>query len=155
MSREPVETGFPRHRARRLRGSEGLRRMVRETRVTVDDLVYPLFVAPGTGLKREIASMPGNFHWSVDRLPAEMEEIARLGIPAVLLFGLPESKDAVGSEAYAESGVVQRAVRAIKTAAPELPGITDGCLCEYTSHGHCGVVRDERVLNDPTLELLA
>ena len=155
MPDKPAVSGFPILRARRLRGSEGLRRMVRETRVTVDDLVYPLFVAPGTGLKREIASMPGNFHWSVDRLPAEMEEIARLGIPAVLLFGLPESKDAVGSEAYAESGVVQRAVRAIKTAAPELLVITDVCLCEYTSHGHCGVVRGGRVLNDPTLELLA
>src|SRR5438128_7086989 len=106
MSREPVETGFPQQRARRLRGSEGLRRMVRETRVTVDDLVYPLFIAPGTGLKREIASMPGNFHWSVDRVAAEAEEIAALGIPAVLLFGLPEAKDAAGSEAYADTGVV-------------------------------------------------
>jgi porphobilinogen synthase len=155
MSREAGEGRFPTLRPRRLRGSEGLRRMVRETRVTTDDLAYPLFVAPGTGLKREIASMPGNFHWSVDRLPAEMEEIAALGIPAVLLFGLPEAKDAVGSEAYAESGVVQQAVRAIKAAVPELLVITDVCLCEYTSHGHCGVVRDGRVLNDPTLELLA
>jgi porphobilinogen synthase len=129
--------------------------MVRETRVTVDDLVYPLFVAPGTGLKREIPSMPGNYHWSVDRLPGEVEEIAALGIPAVLLFGLPETKDPTGSEAYAERGVVQQAVRAIKAAVPELLVITDVCLCEYTSHGHCGVVRDGRVLNDPTLELLA
>jgi porphobilinogen synthase len=129
--------------------------MVRETRVTVDDLVYPLFVSAGAGLKREIPSMPGNFHWSVDRLPAEVEEIAALGIPAVLLFGLPEAKDPTGSEAYAERGVVQQAVRAIKAAAPELLVITDVCLCEYTSHGHCGVVRDGRVLNDPTLELLA
>ena len=129
--------------------------MVRETHVTTDDLVYPLFVAPGTGLKREIPSMPGNFHWSVDRLAAEVEEIAGLGIPAVLLFGLPESKDAVGSGAYAEAGIVQAAVRAIKAAVPELLVMTDVCLCEYTSHGHCGVVREGRVLNDPTLELLA
>src|SRR5947209_2389849 len=155
MSTKQVETRFPTLRPRRLRGSEGLRRMVRETHVTVDDLVYPLFVAPGTGLKREIASMPGNFHWSVERVAAEAEEIAALGIPAVLLFGLPEAKDAAGSEAYAEAGVVQAAVRAIKSAVPELLVITDVCLCEYTSHGHCGVVRDGRVLNDPTLELLA
>jgi porphobilinogen synthase len=155
MSTDWEGSGLPRTRPRRLRGSEGLRRMVRETRVTVDDLVYPLFVAPGRGLKREIASMPGNFHWSVDRLPAEAEEIANLGIPALLLFGLPEAKDAVGSEASAETGVVQQAVRAIKAAVPELLVITDVCLCEYTSHGHCGVVRDARVLNDPTLELLA
>src|SRR5436309_12085466 len=155
MPDKPAVSGFPILRARRLRGSEGLRRMVRETRVTVDDLVYPLFVAPGTGLKREIPSMPGNFHWSVDRLPAEMEEIAALGIPAVLLFGLPESKDPVGSGAYAAAGIVQAAVRAIKAAVPELLVITDVCLCEYTSHGHCGVVRETQVLNDPTLELLA
>src|SRR5437764_10497940 len=105
MWTKPAEAGFLQQRPRRLRGSEGLRRMVRETRVTVDDLVYPLFVAPGTGLKREIPSMPGNFHWSVDRLPAEVEEVAVLGIPAVLLFGLPEAKDPTGSEAYAERGV--------------------------------------------------
>src|SRR5947199_1100113 len=134
MSTRPGETGFPRQRPRRLRGSERLRRMVRETRVTVDDLVYPLFVAPGTGLKREIPSMPGNFHWSVDRLAAEVEEIAALGIPAVLLFGLPEAKDPAGSEAYAERGVVQQAVRAIKAATPELLVLTDVCLCQYTDH---------------------
>src|SRR5947199_1272346 len=139
MSTRPGETGFPRQRPRRLRGSERLRRMVRETEVTTDGLVYPMFVAPGTGLKREIPSMPGNFHWSVDRLPAEVEEIAGLGIPAVLLFGLPESKDPVGSGAYADTGIVQAAVRAIKAAVPDLLVITDVCLCEYTSHGHCGV----------------
>src|SRR5438552_1189959 len=155
MFSKPGEAGFPQLRPRRLRGSERLRRMVRETQVTTDDLVYPMFVAPGTGLKREIPSMPGNFHWSLDRLPAEVEEIAALGIPAVLLFGLPEAKDAVGSGAYAEAGVVQSAVRAIKAAVPELLVITDVCLCEHTSHGHCGVIRDDRVLNDPTLELLA
>jgi porphobilinogen synthase len=155
MAAERPRSSFPRTRPRRLRGSTALRRMVRETRVSVDDLIYPLFVAPGRDVKHEIASMPGNFHWSVDRLPAEMEEIAGLGIPAVLLFGLPEEKDAVGSGAYAEAGVVQQAVRAIKAAAPELLVITDLCLCEYTSHGHCGVTRDGEVLNDPTLELLA
>jgi porphobilinogen synthase len=155
MAAERPRSSFPRTRPRRLRGSTTLRRMVRETRVSVDDLIYPLFVAPGRDVKHEIASMPGNFHWSVDRLPAEMEEIAGLGIPAVLLFGLPEEKDAVGSGAYAEAGVVQQAVRAIKAAAPELLVITDLCLCEYTSHGHCGVTRDGEVLNDPTLELLA
>src|SRR5436305_12926714 len=155
MSTRPGDAGFPRQRPRRLRGSEQLRRMVRETQVTTDDLVYPMFVAYGTELKREIPSMPGNCHWSVDRLPVEIEEIAALDIPAVLLFGLPESKDAAGSGAYAEAGVVQAAVRAIKAAVPELLVITDVCLCEYTSHGHCGVVRDGRVLNDPTRELLA
>src|SRR4051794_9557243 len=155
MAREAVEARFPVLRPRRLRGSETLRRMVRETRVTTDDLVYPLFVATGRGVKREIGSMPGNFHWSVDRLTEEVEEIAALGIPAVLLFGLPETKDPVGSGAYAEAGGVQEAVRAIKAAAPDLLVITDVCLCEYTSHGHCGVVREGRVLNDPTLELLA
>jgi porphobilinogen synthase len=155
MPIEPRESGFPHWRPRRLRGSVPLRRMVRETQVTTDDLVYPLFVVTGRDVRREIPSMPGNFHWSLDRLPAEMEEIASLGIPAVLLFGLPESKDPAGSGAYAEAGVVQEAVRAIKQAVPELLVITDVCLCEYTSHGHCGVVREGRVLNDPTLELLA
>src|SRR5687768_16243694 len=114
MPTERPRPGFPTIRPRRLRGSETLRRMVRETWVTVDDLIYPLFVAPGRDVKREIASMPGNFHWSVDRLAAEVVEVAGLGIPAVLLFGLPETKDAVGSGAYAEAGVVQQAVRAIK-----------------------------------------
>jgi porphobilinogen synthase len=129
--------------------------MVRETHVSASDLVYPLFVVTGNGIRNEIPSMPDNFHWSLDRLPAEVEEIASLGIPAVLLFGLPESKDAVGSGAYAVSGIVQEAVRVIKRAVPELLVITDVCLCEYTSHGHCGIVREGRVLNDPTLELLA
>ncbi len=155
MAQQPVGARFPFIRPRRLRGSSALRRMVRETHVTTDDLVYPLFAAAGRGVKREIGSMPGNFHWSVDRLVGEAEEIAALGIPAVLLFGLPESKDPAGSGAYADDGVVQEAVRAIKAAVPELLVITDVCLCEYTSHGHCGVVREGRVLNDPTLELLA
>jgi porphobilinogen synthase len=155
VSAERPQSGFPLSRPRRLRGRETLRRMVRETTVTVDDLIYPMFVAPGRDVKHEIASMPGNYHWSVDWLPAEVEEVAGLGVPAVLLFGLPETKDAVGSGAYAEEGVVQQAVRAIKAAVPEVLVITDVCLCEYTSHGHCGIVRDGDVLNDPTLELLA
>jgi len=129
--------------------------MVRETALSVDDLIYPLFVAPGLNVKDEILSMPGNYRWSIDRLPAEMEEIATLGIPAVLLFGIPEAKDEVGSEGYADDGIVQQAVRKIEEAVPELIVITDVCLCEYTSHGHCGVIHDGEVQNDPTLRLLA
>jgi len=129
--------------------------MVRETALSVDDLIYPLFVAPGLKVKDEILSMPGNYRWSIDRLPAEMEEIATLGIPAVLLFGIPEAKDEVGSEGYADDGIVQQAVRKIEEAVPELIVITDVCLCEYTSHGHCGVIHDGEVQNDPTLRLLA
>lgn len=146
---------FPAHRPRRLRGSEALRRMVRETTLDAGDLIYPLFVTHARGEPREIASMPGNFHWPPDRIAVEAEAVAALGIPAVLLFGLPPEKDAAGSGAYAEHGVVQEAVRAIKAAVPELVVITDVCLCEYTDHGHCGVVQSGRVLNDPTLELLA
>jgi len=129
--------------------------MVRETALSVDDLIYPLFVAPGLNVKDEILSMPGNYRWSIDRLPAEMEEIATLGIPAVLLFGIPEAKDEVGSEGYADDGIVQQAVRKIEEAVPELIVITDVCLCENTSHGHCGVIHDGEVQNDPTLRLLA
>ncbi|MEW6034849.1 MAG: porphobilinogen synthase [Chloroflexota bacterium] len=142
-------------RPRRLRRSEGLRRMVRETEVRVNDLVCPLFVVPGKGVRREVGSLPGNFHLSVDVLPQEAEGLLKLGIPAVLLFGLPESKDEMGSGAYAEDGVVQQAVPALKRALPELVVITDVCLCEYTSHGHCGVVIDGHVDNDRTLELVA
>lgn len=146
---------FPTARMRRLRASEATRRLVRETHVSVDDLVYPLFVAEGTGLRREIAAMPGNFQWSVDQLPAVIDEVSALGVPAVLLFGIPDDKDALGSQAYAAEGIVQRAVRAIKQANPQLLVVTDVCLCEYTSHGHCGVVdADGSLLNDPTLELL-
>ncbi|MBI3920794.1 MAG: porphobilinogen synthase [Armatimonadetes bacterium] len=151
MSSEP----FPVTRMRRLRRTENLRRMVRETTLSVDDLIYPLFVTQRAEVKEEIASMPGNYRWSVDLLPTEMEAIAALGIPAVLLFGIPETKDEVGSGAYAENGVVQEAVRAIKKAVPDLVVITDVCLCEYTSHGHCGVIQNGEVRNDPTLELLA
>ncbi|MBI4187460.1 MAG: porphobilinogen synthase [Chloroflexi bacterium] len=147
--------GFPQLRLRRLRRTESLRRLVRETSLDVSDLVYPLFVIEGRGDKQEIASMPGMFRFPVDRLPGEAEEIARLGIPAVLLFGIPEHKDEVGSAAYDPDGVIQQATRAIKQAAPDLLVITDICLCEYTSHGHCGVVVDGYVDNDRTLSLLA
>jgi len=131
--------------------------MVRETRVSVDDFIYPLFVAPGSELRREISSMPGNYHLSVDMLAPEVEEIVELGIPGVILFGLPERKDPIGSEGYAQDGVVQQAVREIKRlAGDELVVITDVCLCEYTDHGHCGVVDAEgNVVNDATLDLLA
>jgi porphobilinogen synthase len=147
--------GFPITRMRRLRSSEALRGMVRETRLSAADLVMPLFVRPGKDIAREIASMPGQFQLSVDRLVAECREIAALGIPAVLLFGIPSAKDARGSEGYAANGIVQRAVRAIKKALPDLVVITDVCLCEYTDHGHCGLVARGHVDNDATLELLA
>jgi porphobilinogen synthase len=142
-------------RFRRLRRSEALRGLVRETRLSPADFVYPLFVAHGHDLRQEIESMPGQYHLSVHGLAAEAEELRALGIPAVLLFGLPAAKDEEGSEAYADDGIVQEAVRAFKRAAPELVVITDVCLCEYTSHGHCGVVVDGEVDNDRTLELLA
>ncbi len=142
-------------RFRRLRRSQGLRGLVRETRLSPEDFVYPLFVTHGDNVRREIESMPGQYQLSVDQLPAEAEELRSLGIPAVLLFGLPAAKDDVGSEAYDPDGIVQRAVRALKRAAPDLVVITDVCLCEYTSHGHCGVVVDGQVDNDQTLPLLA
>lgn len=129
--------------------------MVRETSVSVDDFILPLFVCPGTEVKREIRSMPGNYQLSIDQLVEECRGVADLGIPAVILFGIPERKDEVGSEGYAAHGIVQRAVRALKRDVPDLFVITDVCLCEYTSHGHCGVIRDGDVDNDPTLELLA
>ncbi|MHC4480790.1 MAG: porphobilinogen synthase [Planctomycetota bacterium] len=142
-------------RFRRLRRSEALRGLVRETRLGPHDFVYPLFVTHGDNVRREIESMPGQYQLSLDQLPAEAEELRSLGIPAVLLFGLPASKDDVGSEAYDPDGIVQRGVRALKQAAPDLVVITDVCLCEYTSHGHCGVVVDGEVDNDQTLPLLA
>ncbi|MFA0731256.1 MAG: hypothetical protein LKKZDAJK_000032 [Candidatus Fervidibacter sp.] len=150
---------FPIVRMRRLRRTETLRRMVRETTLTVHDLIYPMFVVPGEKRRQEVASMPGVFRVSVDELVRDAEEVARLGIPAVLLFGIPERKDEWGSEAYDENGIIQRAVRALKRAVPDLVVITDVCLCEYTSHGHCGVVRETpngfEVDNDATLKLLA
>ena len=149
---------FPLHRPRRLRRSETLRRLTRETRLHVDQLVYPLFATAGRGVRQEVRSMPGVFQCSIDRLADEAREVADLGIPAVLLFGLPESKDEAGSGAFAADGVVQQAAGAIKRAIPDLVVIADTCLCEYTSHGHCGVLTgpaDPDVQNDPTLELLA
>ncbi|MBE0446843.1 MAG: porphobilinogen synthase [Actinobacteria bacterium] len=146
---------FPAHRLRRLRKNENFRRMVREATLSVDDLIYPLFAAPGEDLKKEISSMPGNYQLSIDLIVEEAKEVKGLGIPAVLLFGIPETKDEAGSGAYDEEGIVQRAIRAIKKEVPGLLVVTDVCLCEYTSHGHCGIVRDGEVLNDITLELLA
>ncbi len=146
---------FPQQRPRRLRRSEMIRRMVRETILQVDDLIMPLFVVRGRGIRKEIPPMPGNYQLSVDQLIIEVKEIAALGIPAVLLFGIPEQKDAVGSEAYAKEGIIQQAVRAIKDSVSDLLVITDTCLCDYTSHGHCGVVEEGTVKNDPTLKLLA
>ena len=146
---------FPQLRSRRLRRTEALRALFRENQVDIGDLVYPLFVVEGSGIKQEIPSMPNIFHFSVDQLPREVEEIARLTIPAIILFGIPEYKDEVGSSAYHPEGIIQRAIRTIKQSVPELLVVTDVCLCEYTSHGHCGVVVDGYVDNDQTLPLLA
>ncbi len=147
---------FPIDRPRRLRRREVLRRMVRETSVRVDNLIHPLFVVPGAGVSREVASMPGVFQRSVDLLVKDAHEVAALGVPAVLLFGVPAAndKDAVGSEASSDDGIVPRAVRALKEQVPELAVITDVCLCEYTDHGHCGIVENGHVLNDATLDRL-
>ncbi len=146
---------FPIHRPRRLRRTEALRQMVAETRLSARSLVYPLFVCPGSGVKEEIRSMPGNFRWSVDLLVEECKSAYDAGVPAVILFGIPEKKDELGCGAYDPDGIVQRAVRAVKKALPELIVICDLCLDEYTSHGHCGLVKDGEVDNDSTLELLA
>ena len=145
---------FPVHRPRRLRGSGTLRRMLRETVLTVDDLIYPMFVTFGSGVKKPISSMPGSFQESVDEIVKSTREIFSLGIPAIVLFGIPEEKDDIGSGAYDPRGVVQEAVKAIKDSTPELVVITDVCMCEYTSHGHCGIVQDGDVHNDATVELL-
>ena len=143
-------------RPRRLRRTENLRRLVRETRLSPDQFIYPLFVAHGRNVKREIEAMPGAYQWSVDAVAEEAKAISDLGLPAVLLFGIPEDKDEEGSGAFNPKGVVQEATRAIKAAAPDLLVITDVCLCEYTSHGHCGIVDESgQVLNDPTLEVIA
>ena len=146
---------FPKIRMRRLRSSESMRRLVRQTSLSVDDLVYPLFVREGKGLKEPIKSMTDCFHFSPDTIAAEADEVAELGIPAVLLFGLPGKKDDTGSEAWAEDGVVQHAIGEIKKAVPQLLVITDICLCAYTSHGHCGVIKDGKIDNDSTCELLS
>ncbi|OLC30615.1 MAG: delta-aminolevulinic acid dehydratase [Candidatus Rokubacteria bacterium 13_1_40CM_4_69_5] len=147
--------GQPVFRPRRLREKPLLRKLVRETRLGVDDLVYPVFAVHGRGIRDPIASMPGQCRLSVDELLKDAKDVAGMGIPALLLFGLPDEKDPRGSEAYAEDGIVQQAVRAVKDTVPDLLVVTDVCLCQYTSHGHCGVVEDGAVRNDPTLELLA
>jgi porphobilinogen synthase len=143
------------HRPRRLRRNPNLRSLVRETRLTPDNFVLPLFVCPGDAVRREISSMPGVFNLSVDEVTKEAEAAYETGVRSIILFGLPESKDELASGAYAEDGIVQRATRAIRRATPDLTIIADTCLCEYTSHGHCGVVRGGEVLNDESLELLA
>jgi porphobilinogen synthase len=146
---------FPSHRPRRLRRTAALRNMVRETRLGIEGFIYPMFVCPGAKVRREVSSMPGIFQQSVDHAVEECREVAGLGIPAIILFGLPEKKDAAGSEAYSPDGAVQLAIAAIRKAVPGMVIISDVCLCEYTSHGHCGVVEGEEILNDPTLDLLA
>ncbi len=146
---------FPEYRPRRMRANENLRRMIRETCLTVDDLVYPLFVTEGKEVRNPVGSMPGVCQLSIDTLLVEIAEVVGLGIPAVILFGIPSKKDERGSEAYAQSGIIQEAVRAIKDTYPDLIVITDVCLCEYTSHGHCGIVKNNMVDNDATLEVLA
>ncbi len=148
-------TDFPRVRLRRLRRTEALRALVRENQVNVSDLIYPMFIVEGKKIKEEITSMPGIFRHSPDQLPLEIEEIAGLKIPAVLLFGIPENKDETGSSAYHPDGVIQQAIRVIKKSVPELIVITDVCLCEYTSHGHCGVITNGEIDNDKTLPLLS
>lgn len=146
---------FPDYRPRRLRKNENFRRLVRETIVSVGNLVYPLFVVGGKGVKKPIASMPGQFQMSVDNIVKEAREAKTAGIPALLLFGIPDKKDEKASGAYAKDGIIQHALKKIKDTVPEMLVITDVCLCEYTSHGHCGIVENGNVLNDASVELLA
>lgn len=145
---------FPIYRPRRIRANENIRRLVRETQLSVDDLIYPMFVIHGQDTAIEITSMPGCFQYSIDRLVIAAKELNELGIPGTILFGIPESKDSIGSEAYDDNGIIQKAVRAIKDAVPDLLVITDVCLCEYTDHGHCGIIESGDVKNDATLKLL-
>jgi porphobilinogen synthase len=142
-------------RPRRLRRTESIRALVRETRLSPEDFVYPLFVCEGEGVRREVTSMPGVFNLSIDQLVKEVEAARGAGVRSVILFGVPDQKDAVGGQAYAEDGITQRAIRAIKREVKDVLVIADNCLCEYTDHGHCGVIESGEVLNDPTLELLA
>ena len=146
---------FPTNRPRRLRMNEAIRNMIRETRLSPEQLIYPLFVCPGEGVKREISSMPGNYQWSIDLLVEEVSSVKSLGIGGIMLFGIPEKKDDRATGAYAENGIVQRAVRALKQAVPGILVITDVCLCEYTANGHCGLVSGDEILNDESLELIA
>ena len=146
---------FPEYRGRRLRKNDPFRRLVRETKLSVDDLVYPLFAVPGKSVKKPINSMPGQFQMSVDYIAKEAREAYELGIPAILLFGIPSKKDEQGTGAFARDGIVQQAVKRVKNEAPDILVITDVCLCEYTSHGHCGILEKGQVQNDATLEVLA
>jgi porphobilinogen synthase len=146
---------YPQYRLRRLRKDDLFRKVFRETQLRPDDFILPLFVRPGKGIKQPISSMPGQFQFSVDLLIKEVKEVKSLGIPGVILFGIPEKKDELGTEGYADEGIIQRAVRAIKEKVDGVIVITDVCLCEYTSHGHCGVIRDGKVINDETLDLLS
>lgn len=146
---------FPEYRARRLRKNENFRRLIRETNLSVDDLVYPLFAVPGKSVKKPITSMPGQFQLSVDYIAKEAQKARDLGIPAVLLFGIPPKKDGMATGAFAKDGIVQQAVKRIKNEVPDILVITDVCLCEYTSHGHCGMLEKDSVQNDETLEVLA
>ncbi|GFP21392.1 porphobilinogen synthase [Candidatus Hakubella thermalkaliphila] len=146
---------YPKYRLRRLRRTENLRRLIRETQLSVDHLIYPLFVVPGKDRREEISTMPGCYRFSLDKLRSEIKEIEDLGIPAVLFFGIPSQKDEVGSEAYADKGIIQEAIRATKEVSSDLIVITDVCLCEYTSHGHCGIPKNGEIDNDSTLEILS
>jgi porphobilinogen synthase len=146
---------YPTKRLRRLRYNPLIRDMIRETELSKNDLIYPLFVMPGENVRNEVVSMPGVYQFSIDTLVKECKEVASLGIPAIILFGIPEHKDEKGSEAYSEHGIIQRAVKAIKTEVKDLLVITDVCMCEYTSHGHCGLLDGEEIINDETIELLA
>lgn len=146
---------LPFNRLRRLRMTETLRSMVRETELSKNDFIYPLFVVPGKNVKKEVSSMPNVYQMSVDHIVCECAEVKSLGIPAVILFGIPEHKDEVGSEGYKKDGIVQQAIQAIKKEVPEIFVITDVCLCEYTSHGHCGIVQGKEIVNDESIELLA
>jgi len=146
---------FPVMRPRRLRSSEGIRALVCETHLVPGQLVYPMFVCPGEGIKKEISSMPGNYHWSVDTLVEEVRSVKSLGIGGIMLFGIPETKDELATSAYADHGIVQEAVRALKREVKEMLVITDVCLCEYTSHGHCGLVHGNEIRNDASVEILA
>ena len=152
---EETDMLFPDYRPRRVRQNENLRRMVRETSVSVDDLILPLFVVEGKGIERPIKSMPGQSQLSRDNIVKEAKIVHDLGIPAIILFGIPDHKDALGTGAYAKDGIVQKAIRDIKDKVPELLVVTDVCLCEYTDHGHCGIVEGDSVANDATLDLLA
>ena len=154
MSNLQIKPGFPVTRLRRLRRNSALREMFRETHLHKSDFIYPLFVVEGDGVKSEISSMPGQFQMSVDNVVRECEELQRLGLNSILLFGIPAEKDEVGSGAYDENGIIQKALRAVKKEFPEMVAITDVCLCEYTSHGHCGVIENGDVQNDATLDLL-